>query len=77
MKRKKSIRMQMVLNKPLKTFKEKYISPKGLKLFVQGVITRKEAWEKYGKNRYTINPNAKIIKGIKHNIHQKRINSMQ
>ena len=59
---------QIIYSEPRKTFKEKYLSPKG-ELLIKSAKTKAEKdaiWAKYGKNRYTINPNAKPIKTIVH-----------
>ena len=57
---------QVVYSEPRKIFVKKYLTPKGQGLLLSKQITKKEAWEKYGKNRYKINPNAKPIKMISH-----------
>lgn len=57
---------QTVYSEPRRVFKEKYLTPKGKRLLANKEISKKEAWEKYGKKRYTINPNAKPIKVIVH-----------
>ena len=61
-------RNQVVYSEPQKLFVEKYLSPKGKRLLMNKEITKTEAWLKYGKNRYRINPNARPVKVIKHNI---------
>ncbi len=60
-------RVQFVRSKPEKLFKEKYLTKKGQKLLSSGTLTKKQAWEKYGKNRYVTNPESVIIKSINHN----------
>lgn len=60
--------MQVVYSEPRKVFKEKYLSPKGEELLSLGLIEKKEAWKKYGKNRYTVNPKAKPVNIIFHQI---------
>ena len=57
---------QIIYSEPRKIFVEQYLAPKGEKLLLSGKITKKEAWEKYGKNRYKINPSATPIKTINH-----------
>lgn len=59
-------RVQFVRSKPQRLFVEKYLTRKGKKLLSSGVIGKKEAWEKYGKNRYKDDPESVIIKSIKH-----------
>ena len=60
-------RIQIVYSKPQRILKENYLTPKGKRLLDNGEITKEEAWEKYGKNRYEDNPNAKPIGTIIHN----------
>lgn len=57
---------QVVYSEPRKVFKEKYLTEKGQDLLNRGLISKKEAWNKYGKKRYTINPDAKPVKVITH-----------
>lgn len=64
--RKKQYYEQIVYDRPRKVFKEKYLTKKGKRLLMNKEITKKEAWEKYGKNRYTIDPEAKPIRVITH-----------
>lgn len=74
-------RVQYVRSQPEKVFMEKYLTPKGLSMMAildekchfDASITpklrkhlEKEIWAKYGKNRYVINPESVIIKGIFH-----------
>ena len=74
-------RVQYVHSTPEKVFVEKYLSPKGIRMMwillkkvnEDPSITpklrkhlEKEIWAKYGKNRYSINPESVIIKGIIH-----------
>ncbi len=61
-------RIQVIYSEPKKIFKERYLSPKGKMLLKTGQITKEEAWNWYGKNRYTSNPNAKPVGSITHNI---------
>ena len=63
--------VQVIYSEPQRILKERYLSPKGKillnsGLIQEGVITEKQIWEKYGKNRYTNNPNAKPVKTITH-----------
>lgn len=72
--------IQIIYSEPQWILKERYLSPKGKKLldklqtmyeslkdngYIQSSI---QIWNKYGKNRYQLNPNAKLIKIIVHNI---------
>lgn len=74
-------RVQYVRSQPEKVFVEKYLSPKGMRMMTilaekasnDTSITpklrkhlEKEIWAKYGKNRYAINPESVVIKGIFH-----------
>ena len=59
-------RKQVIYSEPRKLFKERYLTSKGAKLLLLKQISKEEAWKKYGKNRYRINPNAKTIKVINH-----------
>lgn len=59
-------RTQVVYSEPLRLKIGSYVSPKGEKLLQLGLITKKEAEQIYGKNRYCINPNAHIVKFVKH-----------
>jgi hypothetical protein len=57
---------QLVYSEPQYIQKEKYLTPKGKKLLTK--VNKKEIWEKYGKIRYKLNSNAKVIKVIYHNV---------
>ncbi len=60
-------RKQMVWSQPRYIRKgERYMTKKGKSLLASGLISEKEAWLKYGKNRYVLNPNAVLIKIIRH-----------
>ena len=64
-------RKQVVYSEPQRILKERYLSPKGeillnSGLIQRGMITKEQIWEKYGKNRYIDNPNAKPVKTITH-----------
>lgn len=59
-------RIQVIYSEPRRVFIERYLTPKGERLLKQGVLTKKEADEKYGKNRYRINTEAHPVKLIKH-----------
>lgn len=59
-------RVQTVYSESLWILSGKYLTAKGRKLLQTNQITEKEAWEKYGKNRYRINLNAKPLKRIVH-----------
>lgn len=62
------VRIQVIYSEPRKVLKEKYLTPKGKRLLSSAKTkAQKEViWAKYGKNRYTINPNAKPIGQINH-----------
>lgn len=59
-------RVQTVYSEPQWLLSGKYLTEKGKRLLQTKQITEKEAWEKYGKNRYRINPNARPLKRIVH-----------
>ena len=59
-------RTQVIYSAKRKIFKEKYLTPKGVRLLNRGRFSKEEIWKLYGKNRYTINPEAKPVKQIKH-----------
>jgi hypothetical protein len=60
--------VQKIWSEPRKVFIERYLSPKGVKLLAKKEISKEEAWEKYGKNRYKINRNAKLLYTIVHEL---------
>jgi hypothetical protein len=65
----KKNRVQRVLSAPRKVFKEIYLTVKGVRLMLSHgltVDTRQEIHRLYSRNRYTINPDAKVIKVITH-----------
>ena len=74
-------RVQYVRSTPEFVLEGKYLTPKGMKMMAilaqksieDASITpklrkhlEKEIWAKYGKNRYSVNPESIIIKGIVH-----------
>lgn len=74
-------RVQYVRSTPEFVLVGKYLTPKGLKIMAilaQKMIDdvsitpklrkhlEKEIWAKYGKNRYTVNPDSIVVKGIFH-----------
>ncbi len=63
---------QVVYSEPRKILKEKYLSPKGKRLFANAKTKDEKefVWNRYGKNRYIKNKNAKPIKTIKHYIEE-------
>jgi len=63
-----SRRLQVVFSKPRKTFKERYLTAKGQMLLKTKQISKTEAWERYGKNRYVLDPKAKPVRNIHHNV---------
>lgn len=54
-------KVQIVRTAPLKVFKEVYLTPKGQRLAADPNTTQGEL-EKYRKNRYSINPESKVLK---------------
>lgn len=58
---------QVVMSEKSRTLVEKYLSPKGKRLLAEKAISKKEAWARYGKNRYRVNEKAKPVKVIAHN----------
>ncbi len=66
--RKKGRKVQVVYSKSRKKFVERYLTPKGSILLATKQITKKDAWERYGKNRYVIDPEAVPVGIIYHNI---------
>lgn len=65
-RRNKVSNLQIVYSESKKVLIEQYLSPKGDRLLKEGKITKEVAWEKYGKNRYRDNPDAKPVKMIVH-----------
>lgn len=59
-------RQQTIYSEPKRIFVEKYLTPKGKKLLANKEISKEDAWEKYGKNRYKDNPNAVPIGTVTH-----------
>lgn len=59
--------IQRVLSEPGKIFVERYLTKTGKDKMVKENLTEKEALAKYGKNRYEKNPNAVIVKALRHN----------
>ena len=66
---------QTIYSEPQFLFKERYLTKKGQRLMqrlhrTEEVLDRKDSedsiWQKYGKNRYELNPNAKSVKTIYH-----------
>ena len=66
--RKNGRKVQVVYSKPQKKFVERCLTPKGSMLLATKQITKKDAWERYGKNRYVIDPEAIPVGLIYHNI---------
>lgn len=60
------MRIQTVYSEKRKVLKERYLTKSGLKSADKERLTKKEALKKYGKNRYTVNHEAKVVKQIKH-----------
>lgn len=65
-KRKEQYFYQDVYDRPYKKLVGRYLSSKGKRLLLTKQITEEEAYAKYGKNRYEIDPEAKYIKTIRH-----------
>lgn len=61
-------RVQLVYNEPLKTFVERYITDHMLEKATRMGLSKKEALEKFGKNRYRVNPDSKVVKVIIHTV---------
>lgn len=59
---------QVIYSQPRKIFVKRYLTAKGVRLVNAGTITPEEADNKYGKNLYRLNPNAKPIKTIDHQL---------
>ena len=64
--------IQIIWSEKRLILKEKYLTNKGKLLLKAGVITKKDAWNRYGKNRYNVNPNAIAIKVITHKVYHIR-----
>ena len=60
---------QIIWSEPKYIMIGKYLTAKGLLLLKQKSITKEEAWFRYGKNRYKVNPNAKMVKVITHKVY--------
>ena len=61
-------KIQTIYSEPRKIFVKRYLTEKGVRLVNAGTITPEEADKKYGKNLYRLNPNARPIKKITHQI---------
>jgi hypothetical protein len=57
---------QVVYSEPQRIFKERYITDHCLERGIREGLSRKQALDTYGKNRYITNPNAVPIKTIYH-----------
>ena len=60
----KARRKQTVMSEPLKMFDKQYLTKKGERLKAEGAS--KKELEKYTKNRYVLNPNAKPVRVLTH-----------
>ena len=60
---------QIIWSEKHLVFKGRYLTAKGSELLRAKTITLEQAWARYGKNRYQINPNASAIKVITHKIY--------
>lgn len=60
--------IQEVLSQRRRVLVERYLTPKGKRLLAEAKTRREKnlIWDKYGKNRYRNNPEAKVLYGIKH-----------
>ena len=58
--------LQEVYDKPQRILKERYITDHILEKAIRMGLSKKEALAKYGKNRYEVNLEAKVIKVIQH-----------
>lgn len=58
--------LQRVLSEPERIFVESYLPNHAIKKLENSEITLKEATNLYLKKRYRLNPNARVIKTIKH-----------
>ena len=57
--------IQLIRTQPIRKLVGRYLTNKGKRLVAEGVLTPKQADEKYGKNRYTVNPDSKPFKKYK------------
>lgn len=57
---------QIIYSEPRRIFKERYITDHMLEKAIRQGLSKKEALDKYGKNRYVNNPNAVPVKTIIH-----------
>lgn len=59
---------QIVYSEKRYILKERYLSPKGKLLLVSAKTKaeKKAVWDKYGKNRYMLNPKARPVNVIIH-----------
>ena len=62
----RKISFQEVYSEPQYILKERYLTPHMLSISAEEGLSHKQALTKYGKNRYAINPNAVVMKTIKH-----------
>jgi hypothetical protein len=59
-------RVQLIYDEPVKIFVERYITDHMLEKAIRLGLSKKAALAKYGKNRYRVNPEAKVSKIIIH-----------
>ena len=62
----RKISTQDIYSEPQFILKERYITPHMLERCISQGWTKKQALAKYGKNRYALNPNAVVVKTVKH-----------
>ena len=72
----KLTKLQIIYSQPKKILVGRYLSPKGERLVSEGLLTKEQADAKYGKNRYTIDPNAQPIKMIKHRLNHQKLSNL-
>ncbi len=61
-----SKRVQLIYDEPVKIFVERYITDHCLEKAIRLGLSKKAALARYGKNRYRVNPEAKVSKIIIH-----------
>ena len=64
--------IQIVYSEKPKVFIGKYITDHMLEKAIHAGMTKKQALEAYGKNRYRVNPSAKALKIITHKLYIKQ-----
>lgn len=59
-------RRQEVYSEPQFILVDRYLTPSMAKKAKREKLNKQDALNKYGKNRYAVNPNAKLVKVIYH-----------